>query len=152
MTFTWRMQFQPFSMCNYFENVSPQWGLNSRPLVYKTSALATELWRQLAYWRPVPSVTCAYSSTNRYTLQDLFQSIDQSTYSSHLHPWDGQQSSYLHCNLHETIIFDIDYTVWSHMAMASIYGMVLIYMLAAIQWLMMRSNLALQNSANLTLL
>ena len=31
------------------ENVSPQWGSNSRPLVYKTSALATELWRQM-WW------------------------------------------------------------------------------------------------------
>ena len=29
------------------ENLSPQWGSNSRPLVYKTSALATELWRQV---------------------------------------------------------------------------------------------------------
>ena len=26
---------------------SPQWGSNSRPLVYKTSALTTELWRQM---------------------------------------------------------------------------------------------------------
>ena len=30
---------------SYIENVSPQWGSNSRPLVYETSALATELWR-----------------------------------------------------------------------------------------------------------
>ena len=28
----------------------PQWGSNSRPLVYKTSALATELWSQSHLW------------------------------------------------------------------------------------------------------
>ena len=38
------------SLCCY-KNASPQWGLNSRPLVYKTSALATELWRLIRIWR-----------------------------------------------------------------------------------------------------
>ena len=35
----------------HHKSSSPQWGSNSRPLVYKTSALATELWRQICFRR-----------------------------------------------------------------------------------------------------
>ena len=35
---------------------SPQWGSNSRPLVYKTSALTTELWRLTAARLPLTGV------------------------------------------------------------------------------------------------
>ena len=42
--------FHPFANWTH-ENSSPQWGSNSRPLVYKTSALATELWRRICSMR-----------------------------------------------------------------------------------------------------
>ena len=51
--------------------VSPQWGSNSRPLVYKTSALATELWRQIWLRRVgIPYIYMVYKFYKVYKFQN----------------------------------------------------------------------------------